>query len=136
MDYIVLSTLRAEILKDLLLSYDIACQYEKNFVKRMDSYPQWLHLNLDNLLIRFAIPKKHWLVHGPNHSRYSLNFLRHVGRTYGEGVESGWSVMNLAAMSTKEMAPATRTEALDSQWDAYNHLKRIGLGTFSILYPI
>ena len=89
MDYLLLNTLMATLIAIILISYDIACQYQKNFKKRMMTYPEDLHLDLDNTLLRWAIPKKHILVHGEDHAQYYLNYLESVGRTYGEGIESG-----------------------------------------------
>ena len=125
-----MSTLQGENPDAVVLTYDLSCQYEKKFVRRMLSYPEELQLDFDACKIRFAIPKKHWPVHGPNHSRWSLNFLLYMGRIYGEGVESGWSHINPVSFSTREMAPDARSETLDSHWDAYNFQKKIKLGRF------
>ena len=133
MDFLVLSTLRGEQPNGLVFTYDLSCQYEKKFVRRMLSYPDDLHLDFDPYRIRFAIPKKHWPVHGADHSRWSLNFLRWMGRIYGEGVESGWSHINPVSWSTREMAPQARNETLDSHWDAYNFQKKINLGKLYFL---
>lgn len=78
--------------------------------------------------IHWAIPKKHIVVHGPNHSQYSFNFLPGVGRTYGEGIESGWSHLNPISMSTKEMGPAYRQEVLNDHWNFWNWNKILNLG--------
>ncbi|KZT12103.1 uncharacterized protein LAESUDRAFT_625428, partial [Laetiporus sulphureus 93-53] len=49
------------------------------------------------------IPKNHIPVHGPDHMRYSLNYLSKVGCMYGEGIESSWSHMNPITLSAQEM---------------------------------
>ncbi|KAI0323170.1 hypothetical protein GY45DRAFT_1341622, partial [Cubamyces sp. BRFM 1775] len=89
-----------------------------------------MRLNLDDVKVRFVIPKNHFNVHGRNHSQFSLNLIPHVGRTYSEGVESSWSHLNPAAMSTREMALATRHEVLNDHIGAWNWYKTIGLGPF------
>ncbi|KAL1940996.1 hypothetical protein VTO73DRAFT_7632 [Trametes versicolor] len=129
MDYFLISTLLGVILFLLVISYDIACQYCRNFERRVArNFPEEMHLDFDDINVRWMIPKNHIAVHGSNHSRYSLNFNEKVGRTYGEGVESSWSHLNPAAMSTREMALATRHEVLDDHMGAWNWQKVIGLG--------
>ena len=136
MDYAFLSTLIGIILM-VLLSYDLACQYYKNLLRRIPGFPEYMrppeHIAQN---MRFVIPKKHWAVHGPNHSRFSLNFVRWVGRTYGEGIESSWSTFNPVSMSTMEMAASTREEVLDDHFGDWNHQKTIGFGKCHILSAI
>ncbi|KAL1937896.1 hypothetical protein VTO73DRAFT_12789 [Trametes versicolor] len=91
------------------------------------NFPDEMRPNLEDVNVRWMIPKNHIAVHGPNHSRYSLNFNDKVGRTYGEGIESSWSHLNPASMSTREMALATRHEVLDDHMAAWNWQKVIGL---------
>ena len=81
--------------------------------------------------INWAIPKKHITVHGPDHSRFSLNFLQWVGRTYGEGVEVGWFWNNPLSGSTSEMGSGMRHEVIDDNWNAWNWSKTIGFGKFT-----
>ena len=115
----------------LLVSYDIACQWHKNLGKRIEAFPDSMKLDLAASHTRYAIPKKHYRVHGPHHSRYSLNFIRWVGRTYGEGIESQWGHMNPISLSAREMSPSVRQETLDDHWGAWNWQKLIGLGASS-----
>ncbi|OJT05532.1 hypothetical protein TRAPUB_3648 [Trametes pubescens] len=106
-------------------------EYCRNFERRMArNFPEEMRLDLEDVNVRWMIPKNHIAVHGPKHSRYSLNFNDKVGRTYGEGVESSWSHLNPASMSTREMALATRHEVLDDHMGAWNWQKVIGLGGF------
>ncbi|THH18698.1 hypothetical protein EUX98_g8912 [Antrodiella citrinella] len=128
MDYLLLKTLACIVHTLLLLSYDIACQYNKNFMKRMKAFPDDMQLRPTSK-IRFAIPKKHFAVHGANHSKYSLNFLPHVARTYGEGIESAWHVSNGMSSATSEMGPGARHENLNDHWGAWNWEKILGLGS-------
>ncbi|KAI0730668.1 hypothetical protein C8Q76DRAFT_612418, partial [Earliella scabrosa] len=118
MDYLVFSTLIGLILA-LLISYDIACQWCKNLFARMEQhFPPHMHIDRSKVKdIRFAIPKKHFRVHGGEpHSRWSLNLLRWVGRTYGEWIEAHWSHMNPLATSTREMGPGMRHEVYNDHW--------------------
>ena len=129
MDYLVFSTLIGLLLA-LLISYDIACQWCKNFFARMERFPPHMHIDRSKVKdIRFAIPKKHFRVHGGEpHSRWSLNLLRWVGRTYREWIEAHWSHMNPLATSTREMSPGMRHEVYNDHWGAWNWQKTIGFG--------
>lgn len=131
MDYILLSTLTGTVVP-IFLTYDIACQYSKNFARRVANFPPSMRLDEIRVVsMKWAIPKKHWRVHGEkNHSQFSLNYLLFSGRTYGEGIETGWSHMNPVSMSTKEMAPAGRREVLDDHWGSWNWQKILGFGEY------
>ncbi|KAI0085202.1 hypothetical protein BDY19DRAFT_896968, partial [Irpex rosettiformis] len=127
MDYVLLCALKGTKVP-VFLTYDIACQYSKNFAKRICEFPPCMRLDDARMsTMRFAIPKKHWRVHGEkNHSHFSLNYLPYSGRTYGEGIETGWAHMNPVSMSTKEMAPSARREVLDDHWSSWNWQKTLG----------
>lgn len=133
MDYITLSVLRQAQVHNFVISYDIACQWSKNFKRRISRYPAALQIDPDKLNLRAVIPKFHLPAHGPQcQTRFSLNYLPKVGRTYGEGVESGWANTNGAATSTREMAPGLRHETLNDLWGAWNWKKILGFGTCSV----
>lgn len=128
-DYILLCTLIGTV-TTLFVTYDIACQYSKNFARRVAEFPPCMRLAQVLVeTIRWAIPKKHWRVHGEKgHSRFSLNYLLHVAQTYSEGIETGWAFMNAIASATREMAPSARREAINDQWNSWNWLKQLGFG--------
>ena len=128
MDYIVLQTLARIVYALVLLSYDIACQYSKNFWKRVEDFPPDMRLDRTRTTIKWAIPKKHYAVHGPNHSHFSLNFQCFCGRTCGEGIESCWHIFNAIAAATIEMGPALRHETLNDHWGAWNWEKILLFG--------
>lgn len=128
MDYIFFSTLLGVVALWVMLSYDIACQHSKNIKERIKLYSRRLHVDLDALNVRYAVPKNHIAMHGANHSRWSFNFLRWVGRTCCEGIESCWGHMNPVSMSTKQMSPALRREVLDDHWASWNWTKIVGMG--------
>lgn len=128
MDYLLLRTLARVIVTLLLLSYDIACQWSKNFWKRVEAFPREMRLPRTTF-VRFVIPKKHFTVHGPNHSKFSLNYLSNTVRTCGEGIESHWGVNNGVSSMTGEMGPGLRHEVLNDGWGAWNWDKLLNLGT-------
>ncbi|KAI0689410.1 hypothetical protein C8T65DRAFT_700260 [Cerioporus squamosus] len=136
MDYLVFSTLIGILILALLLLYDIACQWSKHFFKRMEeNFPPIMQIDRTKVKdIRFAIPKHHYCVHGGEpHLRWSLNFLRWVGRTYGEGIESHWSHVNPLALSTREMGLGMRHETYDDHWGAWNWQKTISLCNYNVI---
>ncbi|KAH7904113.1 hypothetical protein BJ138DRAFT_1119717 [Hygrophoropsis aurantiaca] len=84
MDYILLSMLMGVALVSIVVSYDIACQWSKNFFTRMGEFPPEMHVDTDFTNIDTVIPKFHIIAHGlPCQSRWSLNFRRWMGRTDG-----------------------------------------------------
>lgn len=131
MDYVILGTLKREdaLVDRITFSYDIACQWSKNLSKRMKSYPAHLQPDLANRMVRYKVPKFNLPAHGDScQTRYNFNFTRGAGRTCGEGIEQGWSASNAASMSTKEMSPGYRAEALDGFWNWWNFRKIVALG--------
>lgn len=130
MDYAMLSTLMGITLLMLVISYDIACQWSKNFRSRILDFPDDLKkLDLNCISLVTVIPKFHIYAHGRGcQTRWSLNYLRWMGRTDGEGVEREWSHINPVAMSTRLMGPGGRHNTLDDHWGAWNWRKLVGLG--------
>ncbi|KAI0064330.1 hypothetical protein BV25DRAFT_1790798, partial [Artomyces pyxidatus] len=132
MDYVVLSSLGATAaqLKTFFFSYDISCQWSKNFYKRLKNFPSKMWLKSDDVDVKFVIPKFHLQAHGePCQIAYSLNYTEGVGRTCGEGIEAGWADTNGAALSTREMGASFRREALDDFFGAINWRKTVTMGT-------
>ncbi|KAH8109623.1 hypothetical protein DFH11DRAFT_1469634, partial [Phellopilus nigrolimitatus] len=133
MDWVVLSALRWTPTRDLLISYDIGCQWSKNLAKRVPRYPEWLRLDMSSTRLRAVVPKFHLPAHGAKcQTEYSLNFLPYVGRTYGEGVESEWAHINGTASSTQEMAPAVRHETLNDHWGSWNWQKLVAFSEYFV----
>lgn len=107
---------------DLVVSYDIACQWSKNLRNRLNTYSS----SLDQLAnsITFLVPKFHLPAHREYcRAHYSFNNTPHVGRTDGEAVERGWAFVNAFAGSTKEMGPGSRRDKLDDVFGDYNWRK-------------
>jgi hypothetical protein len=131
MDYVVLSTLMDTPISMLVISYDIACQWMKNFLSRLLEFPQAMQLDLENISLDYVIPKFHIYTHGRNcQTVWSLNYRRWMGRTDGEGVEREWSHINPVALSTKVMGPGAHHDTLDDHWGAWNWQKVVSLGMF------
>src|ERR1700720_4233136 len=115
MDFILLFTLIGVAFTRLVLSYDIICQWSRNFRKRLAQFPANMCIPSARLPhIKYVIPKFHIYAHGlPCQSKFSLNFLRFMGRTNGEDPERWWAHINPVSMSTKEMGPGSRLDTID-----------------------
>ncbi len=129
MDYILASTLVDATLLQILIVYDIACQWSKNLRSRLLELSSDIPIDFSNVHINFAIPKGHIKSHGKAcQSAFSLNYLPGSARTDGEGVERDWAHMNALTASTREMGPGNRHETLDDHWAAWNWGKVVKLG--------
>lgn len=135
MDYAFLATLIGAFFAMIVMSYDIACQWSRNLVKRVPDFPSEMHLDFTTVAVTTVIPKFHIYAHGKDcQSRWSLNYLRWMARTDGEGVEREWSHINPVALSTRLMGPGGRHDTLDDHWGAWNWRKVVGLGMYIIQY--
>ncbi|KAH7904941.1 hypothetical protein BJ138DRAFT_1118936 [Hygrophoropsis aurantiaca] len=129
MDYIFLSAIVGVSLATIILSYDISCQYKKNFRTRLDNMPEALRVTPDKTDIAFVLPSWHALAHKSQcQTEHSIAYHPGAGRTDGEGIERSWAEMNTLATSTKEMAPGARYDTLDSHFGFHNWEKNIHLG--------
>ncbi|KAK0484153.1 hypothetical protein EDD18DRAFT_1311916 [Armillaria luteobubalina] len=131
MDYFILSMLTCDTPPDLVISYDIACQWHKNFFVHMGKYPAQLRLHQTEGNILYLVPKFHLPAHILKcHNDFSFNFSAKVGRTDGEAPERGWAAMNALANSMKEMGPGSRQDTLDDHFGDYNWRKIVILGAY------
>jgi hypothetical protein len=128
MDYIIFSSLQSSGHRQILLSYDIYCQWIKKQQTRHASLPVALQLSPQTRL-EGVIPKFHLPAHKDIcHTKYSLNLRPGCGRTDGEGIERDWANINPAATSTKEMGEGSRHDTIDDLFGDWNYRKVIGLG--------
>ncbi|TFY52380.1 hypothetical protein EVG20_g10575 [Dentipellis fragilis] len=130
MGFILLMTvmMTGVIWRMLVISYDIACQFSKNFEKRMKTFPEKFRIGAATA-VTFLVPKFHLPAHGSKcQMSFSFNLTAGVGRTHGEGIEANWSITNGVALSTREMSEEARREALDDNFGAINWYKLISMG--------
>jgi len=122
---------------EVILSYDIACQYMRNFQTRFQQIPAILLLPL-HLTIIFLIPKFHLPVHKETcRYSYSFNYAKKVGRTDGEAIERFWGSHNHLSGSTMRMTPGSRMDTLNLHFNDWNWRKTCKMGgplTLRILY--
>lgn len=126
-DYAISNAMkRMKNLKEIVLSYDIACQYCKNFVSRLKASP-FLHLTDAEIL--FLIPKFHLAGHKEEcRFQYSFNHAKGVGRTDGEGIERLWSHHNPLSGSTSKMNRGFRLDTINLHLEDWNlgKMRRMG----------
>ena len=123
----------------LVMSYDIACQYIINFMKRMrgalstmDDLDHIAREDIERLMkieLVPSVPK----FHAPAHKRecrynFSLDYLEGSGRTDGEAVERTWSEQNGLALRTREMAEGHRHDTISDYHGQGNDRRCITLG--------
>ncbi|EPS93480.1 hypothetical protein FOMPIDRAFT_39266, partial [Fomitopsis schrenkii] len=126
MDYLFASSLCKSEVVQVVVSYDIACQWSVNLWSRMTQYD--FEFNQEQRTIIFLIPKFHLPAHQEScQIKYSYNYVKHVGRTDGEAVERGWAAVNGFSGSTKEMGPGSRRDVLDDAFGDYNWRKVVQL---------
>lgn len=115
--------------KEVAITYDIACQYKINWLKRVEALPADLHaFAVTNIL--WALPVWHGTVHEiACETANSLKFQVGVGKTDGEGIERKWAAMNPMSYITKEEQPGARHDDLEDLTDLLNFKKNVEMGT-------
>jgi|ERR1700735_3384504 len=130
MDYFFFMSLALTMIRFMVVSYDIACQWSKNFWSRMQSnFPDSWAINSGTTKIRFLVPKFHLPAHIVRcHHFFSFNYTKGVGRTEGEAPERGWSNLNCLAYSTREMGPGSRQDTIEDHMGDMNWKKITAMG--------
>ena len=87
-DYTLASTLVNDIhagIEDIVVTYDIACQWEKNPFTRLPAYSTILPISLDTLKsFHVAVLKLHLIGHSTScQATFNLAFMDSVGMTHG-----------------------------------------------------
>lgn len=113
-------------LKDIIISYDIACQYSKHFLNRFINCNL---LTLPTADIHWLIPKFHLPAHQEDcRHLYSFNYMKGVGRTDGEAIERFWSPHNYLSGSTSKMTYDFRMDTLNLHFSDWNMRKARHMG--------
>lgn len=128
-DYAISNALsKLPALKEIVLSYDIACQYSKQFFNRFANSQT---LQLPDTQITFLVPKFHLPAHKEDcRFQYSFNYAKGVGRTDGEGIERFWSPHNWLSGSTSKMTHLSRMDTLNLHFSDWNMRKARRMGTY------
>jgi hypothetical protein len=130
MDYLFFSSMRSsQDIHVLNISYNIACQWNKNLWSRMSTFPHQYHIDHDHKVVTFFVPKFHLPAHVAScQTKFSFNFIKGVGRTDGEAPERGWADINPIATSTRAMGPGSRRDTLDDHFNNWNWKKVCTMG--------
>ncbi|KAG2046734.1 hypothetical protein BDR06DRAFT_985459 [Suillus hirtellus] len=120
MDYLFFSSMRSsQNICVLNISYNIACQWNKNLWSCMSTFPHQYHIDHNHKVVMFLVPKFHLPAHIAScQTKFSFNFIKGVGRTDGEPPEHGWADIN----------PIT-TNTLDDHFNDWNWKKVCSMGT-------
>ncbi|KAJ8515304.1 hypothetical protein ONZ45_g7245 [Pleurotus djamor] len=124
-DFVVHFTLKDQEFSHLVISYDIACQYSRNFATRNRDFPSDLRLRRGAInAISYVVPKFHLYAHGQAcQAKFNLNYILWSAETDGEDPERWWSHINPVSMSTKIMGPGSRVDTIDDHATAWNWRK-------------
>jgi len=119
-------------LTDVVITYDIACQWLKHLFRRLKEYGFSRSINFAALnSFRAGVPSWHILGHGALcQILFNLAFMDGMGKTHGETVETIWSHSGPVAISSRENGPGARHLILDDHWNGWNWRKYIGLRKF------
>lgn len=110
----------------IIITYDVICQWSKNFRKRMSEFPEAMQIP-DTTEVGVAIPGWHINGHGPKcRESFNLSYMEGAGRTTGEDIETTWAGTNSLAPSIREMGPAARHDTLNDHWNGWNFRKIVG----------
>ena len=132
MDYIYCSTTADIGGLDVLLSYDIACQYGIHIEERRSKLPDHMQAKQDEGTRTYALPVWHGDVHALKcKTSWSLHLQPGTAKTDGEAPERVWSIMNGMANDTKEMDAGNHHDHIEDRCDKHNFTKNMSLGMFA-----
>jgi hypothetical protein len=135
MDFILMSLLVGFDLEQLTISYDIACQWQKNLARRIRKLPADMQLDFESFLFQCGLPVWHASSHETEcTNRYSLSFIPGVGKTDREGIERLWAELNAFAFHTKNMGIGHCADTLDDKINYHNFMKNLGQGEYDHWY--
>ncbi|KAL1712072.1 hypothetical protein EV715DRAFT_268149 [Schizophyllum commune] len=130
MDYVFWSALAGEHIENVMVTYDIGCQWKVNLQKRLLGMPG--HLQHPSLGPKLDVRLPVW--HGNVHeiscrSANSVRYAKGAGKPDGEGPERIWASMNSIAYATKEMGVGVREDTIERFTGHLNMQKNAGLGS-------
>jgi hypothetical protein len=118
-------------LRELLVIYDVMCQYLVHFGERLEDVSQYLTLDPE-IKVMGAIGKFHLADHVDScFSKWTLNFMKGAGHIDGEIMETLWSGMNKVSGAARSMSKSNRQETLDDYMRDSNWKKTVGIGKLS-----
>lgn len=121
----------AKDITQVLLLYDIACQYGVHLRTRVDRNPLLSLPHPLEIVSGIGV----WHVHGHVKEcfpRYYPGFIPGAGHVDGEILETLWSHLNLISGSARGMSTSHRRELLDDHMSDSNWKKLVGMGMYSL----
>jgi len=110
-------------LMNIIISYDIACQWFVNLAKRMSEWPASQRLPNVTALTPL-VPAFHLPAHkDENHEEFDTRLCEGLGMLDLEAIERLWAAIGMLGLATRTMAPASRQLVLDDNFGFYNWLK-------------
>ncbi|PPQ72949.1 hypothetical protein CVT25_004565 [Psilocybe cyanescens] len=107
MDFIALSAVTGIVLLWIVFTYDIGCQWSKNFASQMEDFPKNMRIS-NYTQVDIAIPSWHIQGHGPKcQCNFNLAYKKGAGQTCGNKIEGSWSHTNPLAASVCKMGLGT-----------------------------
>ncbi|TRM58840.1 hypothetical protein BD626DRAFT_409846, partial [Schizophyllum amplum] len=132
MDFMFWSSLKGEQVSEVMLTYDIGCQWKKNLFARLPKIPDDIQPSPQEGRPVFVVDVRLPVWHGNVHdiacrSANSVWFAPGAGKPDGEGPERIWASMNSMATATKEMGEGVRDGVIEG-WTAHHNMqKNVGL---------
>ncbi|KAK0484196.1 hypothetical protein EDD18DRAFT_1311906 [Armillaria luteobubalina] len=121
--------------QEVVIAYDIGCQWGKNLWKRINVYGPDLTPPQKQKDIVILVPKFHLPVHIVEcQEEFSFAFELFIGETDGEATKQTWAILNPVASSMREMGPGSHQDTLDDHWSDHNWRKNAGLHKCSAVY--
>ena len=114
---------------DVVITYDVACQWRINLAQHLLTYDIEPSIDLNSLdSCHVAISGFHIIGHTLFcQVCFNLAYMDGVGKTHGEGVETIWTHSGSIMIYTREKGLNTRYLILDDHWNGWNWHKYIGL---------
>ncbi|KAJ7130587.1 hypothetical protein C8R44DRAFT_732099 [Mycena epipterygia] len=127
MDYILMVSLAGFDLMELTVSYDIACQWQKNLCEHVKKLPEEMRPDFEKFLFQCGLPIWHALSHEAEcTNRFSLSFLPGIVKTDSEGIEQLWAELNAFVFHMKKMGLRHHVDSIEDKIDYHNHMKNLG----------
>jgi hypothetical protein len=133
-------------LQDIIISYDVACKYSVNYIKRVTAIIEdttqstgptrkaaLVNKDPETLAscLFWRVPKFHLGGHQDSCAeKFSFNYEPLSGRTHGEHVETIWSDLNAFKYQTSEMSTGHRQEVIGHGMNTINWGKLTKIGKF------
>jgi len=133
MDFINFMVLFGVILPWIFITYDIGCQWSKNFCHCMADFPEDMRIQVE-IKVKVAIPSWHINGHGERCRKdFCLGYTKGAGRMCSEEVEITWLHTNALSPSVWEVAPAAWHDTLNGHWNAWNFIRLSALVSSLVL---